>query len=76
MTLNFIKDCHISTLLFLMQLKPSSIYLEEDNTKNAEFPEDGRFVLLSAGTRYKVCGEEDTPGIESDRLETLQQKIL
>ena len=60
----------MSIFLFLMQLKTSSIYLEEDDTKNAEFPEHDRFVLLSAGTRYKVCGEEDTPGIESDRLET------
>ena len=59
-----------------MQLKPGSIYLEEDDTKNAEFPEDGRFVLLSAGTRYKVCGEEDTPGIESDRLETPPSRSL
>ena len=57
-----------SILLFIVQLKPSSIYLEEDDTKNAEFPEDGRFVLLSAGTRYKVCGDEDIPGIESDRI--------
>ena len=59
-----------------MQLKPSSIYLEEDDTKNAEFPEDGRFVLLSAGTRYKVCGDEDTPGIESDRMETPPSRSL
>ena len=61
---------------FLMQLKPGSIYLEEDDTKNAEFPEDGRFVLLSAGTRYKACGEEDTPGIESDRLQTPPSRSL
>ena len=49
-----------------MQLKPSSIYLEEEDTKNAEFPEDGRFSLLSAETRYKVCGDDDTPSVESD----------
>ena len=58
----------VSILLFLVQLQPSSIYLKEDDTKNAEFPEDGRFVLLSAGTRYKLCGDEDIPGNESDRI--------
>ena len=52
-----------------MQLKPS---LEED-TKNAE---DGRFVLLSAATRYKVCGDEDTPSIESDRMETTPSRSV
>ena len=58
--------------LFLKQLKASS---EEDDTKNAEFP-DGRFILLSAGTRYKVCGDEDTPGNESDRMETPPSRSL
>ena len=60
-----------------MHLKPGSIYLEEGDTKNAKFPEDGWFVLLvSAGTRHKACGQEDTPGIESDRLEILPLRSL
>ena len=49
-----------------MQLKPSSIYLEEDVTKNAEFPEDGRFdVLTTPGNRYKVCGDSENTSSDS-----------
>lgn len=33
------------------------MFLEEDITRNAEFPHDGKFQL-SSGSKYKVCGEQ------------------
>ena len=39
--------------------KSDSLFLEEDITKNAEFPIDGKFQLPSAN-KYKVCGEPAT----------------
>ena len=41
----------------MAQVKPQTLYLEEDVTMNAEFPEEGKFNLsLLPGNRYKVCG--------------------
>lgn len=39
-------------------MKPTSIYLEEDITKNVEFPLAGKFVDIRYG-RFKCCGELD-----------------
>lgn len=41
------------------------MYLEEKITKNAEFPEDGQFRLLTGfrlGTRYIVYGDAEGSG--------------
>ena len=35
---------------------PATIYLEEEVTKNVEFPTDGKFENINFG-RYKVCGD-------------------
>ena len=46
-----------------MQIKPQTIYLEENATMNAEFPEKGQFHLFSIhGSRYKVCGDPEEQG--------------
>ena len=37
-----------------LHIKPQMLYLQEDVTMNAEFPEEGRFHNLF-GSRYKVC---------------------
>lgn len=36
---------------------PTTVYLEEDNTRNVEFPNDGGKFLNISYSRYKVCGE-------------------
>ena len=39
-------------------MKPETIYLEEDVTNHAEFPnDDSRFDLGNLPGKYKVCGE-------------------
>lgn len=50
----------------MVQVKPQTLYLEEDGTMNAEFPEEGKFHLsLLPGNRYKVCGDpEEVQGSE------------
>ena len=50
----------------MVQVKPQMLYLEEDVTMNAEFPEEGKFHLsLLPGNRYKVCGDpEEVQGSE------------
>lgn len=48
--------------MFSLQLKSHTIYLEEDVTKNVEFPEaDGQFNLTRefGVLRYRVCGEQE-----------------
>ena len=53
-----------------MQIKPQTIYLEEDVTMNAEFPEEGQFHLSSIhGSRYKVCGDPEEQGGEDSNLD-------
>ena len=47
------------TLIFLIQITPQSIFLEDDMTSHAEFPGDnGVFQVadMSTVSRYKVCG--------------------
>ena len=48
--------------LFVFQLKPQSIFLEEEVSKNVEFPEEGRFQLVGAGPgkKYIVCGDPES----------------
>ena len=50
----------------MVQVKPQTLYLEEDVTMNVEFPEEGKFHLsLLPGNRYKVCGDpEEVQGSE------------
>ena len=50
----------------MVQVKPQTLYLEEDVTMNAELPEEGKFHLsLLPGNRYKVCGDpEEVQGSE------------
>lgn len=44
----------------MVQVKPQTLYFEEDVTMNAEFPEEGKFHLsLLPGNRYKVCGDPE-----------------
>jgi len=44
------------------QIKPETLYLEEEITNNAEFPEEGKFQLPRYhGGRYKVCGDLQSP---------------
>lgn len=49
---------HLMLYPLCMQLKPISIYLEEDITKNVEFPTEGKFDNIQYG-RFKCCGELD-----------------
>ena len=44
------------------QVKPHTLYLEEMYTKNAEFPDKGRFKLKDdvLYTHYIVCGDSET----------------
>lgn len=60
----------LSLSLFFIQIKPQSLYLEEELSKNAEFPEDGQFRLATyLGSRYKICGdpvEEEGPAVNED----------
>ena len=44
------------------QLKPQSIFLEAEGSRNVEFPEEGRFKLVDTGPgmKYIVCGDPDT----------------
>ena len=47
-------------LSFLIQIKPDTLYLEEEVTNNVELADtDGRFhaSARNTGIRYKVCGE-------------------
>ena len=43
-------------------MKPHTLYLEEMYTKNAEFPDEGRFRLKDdvLYTHYIVCGDSET----------------
>ena len=50
-------------LLFLIQIKPETLYLEEEVTNNVELADTDRRFHASArntGIRYKVCGESET----------------
>ena len=54
----------------LFYIKHDTLYLEEDVTNNAEFPDSGIFELgHMPGSKYKVCGESmeqsQTDGAES-----------
>ena len=41
-----------------IQIRPEGLYLEEECSKNVEFPEEGHFRLaVYLGSRYKVCGD-------------------
>jgi hypothetical protein len=53
-----------------MQLKPTSIYLEEDVTKNIEFPVSGKFVGTHYG-RFKCCGDLN-PDVPNTNVEEPQ----
>ena len=53
-------------LHFYMQIKPESIYMEEDGTSNVEFPVAGQFHLAST-SRFKVCGDPATSGSVEER---------
>ena len=51
-----------------LQIKPQTLYLEEEVTNNVELADtDGRFhpSARSFGVRYKVCGEDETTSNES-----------
>lgn len=37
-------------------MTPTSVYLEEEISKNVEFPHDGKFTSIGFG-RYRVCGD-------------------
>ena len=43
------------------QLKPQSIFLEAEGSRNVEYPEEGRFKLVDTGPgmKYIVCGDPD-----------------
>ena len=40
-------------------MKPHTLYLEEMYTKNAEFPDEGRFKLKD-DVLYTLCGDSET----------------
>lgn len=53
-------DYFLPLITSFVQIKPQTLYLEEDVTMNAEFPEEGKFHLsLLPGNRYKVCGDPE-----------------
>ncbi len=57
-----IGESHLYNVLYLSQIKPETLYLEEDISNHAEFPEDGKFHLPPYhGGRYKVCGDRKSP---------------
>ncbi len=45
-----------------VQVKPQTLYLEEEITKNAEFPNEGQFNLPGGMGTYRVCGESESSG--------------
>lgn len=54
--------------MLLLQLVPSSIYLEEKITQNDEFSVSGKFSKLAFG-RYQVCGD---PLSEADQVRSVE----
>lgn len=48
---------HYYDVYVVTQLIPTTIYLEEAQTRNVEFPDGGRFPAITYGC-YRVCGDE------------------